>query len=43
MTEGIVSLIMIIGCFFVLSEKRQAFHDMIAKTAVYYKENVIPD
>ncbi|MDQ1265531.1 MAG: hypothetical protein QG635_682, partial [Bacteroidota bacterium] len=40
MTEGIVSLIMIIGCFFVLSEKRQAFHDMIAKTAVYYKENV---
>ncbi len=24
-----------IGCFFVLGEKRQAFHDMLTKTAVY--------
>jgi len=24
-----------VGCFFVLGQKRQAFHDMIAKTAVY--------
>jgi hypothetical protein len=28
-------LAIFIGCFFVLSSGRQAFHDMIAKTAVY--------
>jgi uncharacterized RDD family membrane protein YckC len=28
-------LLIFIGCFFVLGQKRQAFHDMIAKTAVY--------
>jgi len=29
-----------IGCFFVLADKRQAFHDMIAKTAVYNKSDI---
>lgn len=33
-------IIILIGCFFVLGEKRQALHDMIAKTAVYLSENV---
>lgn len=27
--------VILIGCFFVLAQKRQAFHDMFAKTAVY--------
>jgi len=39
----VFSIIIIIGCFFVLNYRRQAFHDMIAKTAVYFtsdfKEN----
>lgn len=33
----IASLIIFVGCFFTLGVKRQAFHDMIAKTAVYPK------
>jgi len=33
----IAGLAIFIGCFFVLGEKRQAFHDMIAKTAVFNK------
>lgn len=28
-------LVVIIGCFFVLGQNRQAFHDMLAKTAVF--------
>jgi uncharacterized RDD family membrane protein YckC len=28
-------LIVFVGCFFVLAASKQAFHDMIAKTAVY--------
>lgn len=35
MLGNIASLVIVIGCFFVLGQKRQAFHDMIAKTAVY--------
>jgi len=34
---NIAGLAIFIGCFFVLGEKRQAFHDMIAKTAVFNK------
>jgi uncharacterized RDD family membrane protein YckC len=31
----LASLVVFIGCWFVLGEKRQAFHDMAAHTAVY--------
>ena len=37
----LTNLAIIIGCFFVLAVKRQAFHDMIAKTAVFYKSDVL--
>ncbi len=33
--SGLAGLIVFVGCFFVLGENRQAFHDTIAKTAVY--------
>lgn len=33
----LAGLIMFIGCFFVLGVKKQAFHDMIMKTAVFPK------
>lgn len=32
---SLAGLIVFIGCFFVLGQARQAFHDMFAKTAVY--------
>ncbi|MFO7655905.1 MAG: RDD family protein [Bacteroidales bacterium] len=32
---GILGLVIFIGCFIVLGEKKQAIHDMLAKTAVY--------
>lgn len=32
---GLAGLVIFIGCFFTLGQARQAFHDMIAKTAVY--------
>ena len=35
-----LGLIVFIGCFFVLGLRRQALHDMIAKTAVYYKDEL---
>lgn len=34
---SLASLIIFIGCFFVLGQKKQAIHDLIAKTAVYKK------
>lgn len=34
---NVAGLIIFVGCFFTLGVKRQAFHDMIAKTAVYPK------
>ena len=37
---GIIGLIIFIGCFFVLGEKKQALHDIICKTAVYNKSNI---
>ena len=36
----VASLIIFVGCFFTLGVKRQAFHDMIAKTAVYPKGSI---
>lgn len=33
--------ILFIGCFMVLSENRQAIHDLLSKTAVYYKKDLI--
>ena len=33
----VAGLLIFVGCFFTLGMKRQAFHDMIAKTAVYPK------
>ncbi len=34
---SLAGFVMFVGCFFVLGEKRQAFHDMISKTAVFSK------
>jgi uncharacterized RDD family membrane protein YckC len=34
---GLVGLVIVVGCFFVLGQKRQAFHDNAAKTAVFKK------
>jgi len=36
----VISIIITIGCFFVLSEAKQALHDKIAHTAVYPEENI---
>ncbi|MFN8366608.1 MAG: RDD family protein [Candidatus Kapaibacterium sp.] len=38
--SGLIGLVYLVGCFFVLGVKRQAFHDMIAKTAVFEKEDI---
>ena len=40
-TSSVVSLAIFVGFFFVLGRKRQAFHDMFAKTAVFYKTEII--
>lgn len=37
---SILGLVVFIGCFFVLGERKQAFHDMIAKTAVFKKDQI---
>ncbi|MBE2189561.1 MAG: RDD family protein [Desulfobulbaceae bacterium] len=37
---SLLGFIVIIGCFFVLGQKRQAFQDMLAKTAVYLQEDI---
>ena len=34
---NVAGLLIFVGCFFTLGVKKQAFHDMIAKTAVYPK------
>jgi len=36
----LAAVVIFIGCFFVLGDQRQALHDMIAKTAVYYKDQI---
>ena len=37
---GLAGLVIFIGCFLVLGAKKQAIHDMLAKTAVYKKANL---
>lgn len=37
---SIFGFIILVGCFFVLGENKLAFHDMIAKTAVYRKDEI---
>ncbi len=34
------SIIFFIGCFFVLGEARQSFHDMLSKTAIFRKKDL---
>ncbi len=36
----IIGFVIFVGCFFVLGANRQALHDIIAKTAVYRRENI---
>lgn len=36
----LLGIVVIVGFFFVLGEKKQALHDIIAKTAVYNKEDL---
>jgi len=36
----LVNLALVVGFFFVLGQKRQGFHDMIAKTAVFRKNDI---
>ena len=38
---GIIGFIIFIGCFLVLGEKKQALHDIICKTAVYKKSDIV--
>lgn len=38
--SSILQLIIVVGFFFTLSVKRQALHDILSKTAVYFKENI---
>ena len=37
---GIIGIIITLGCFLVLGEKKQALHDIICKTAVYNKSDL---
>lgn len=37
---NLLGLVIFIGCFFVLGANHQAFHDMLAKTAVYNKSDL---
>jgi uncharacterized RDD family membrane protein YckC len=37
---GIIGIIITLGCFLVLGEKKQALHDIICKTAVYNKSDI---
>lgn len=39
--SNLLALAFLVGCFFVLGEKKQALHDMLAKTAIFHKEDVI--
>lgn len=41
--SNLLALAIIVGCFFVLGENKLAFHDMIAKTAVYKKNEINND
>lgn len=39
--QSIFGIVIFIGCFLVLSASRMALHDRIARTAVYYKDEII--
>lgn len=38
---GLLGLVIFIGCFFALGAKKQALHDLVAKTAVFKKSDII--
>jgi uncharacterized RDD family membrane protein YckC len=38
--SGLLSFVVFLGCFAVLSQRRQALHDVIAGTAVYYDHDI---
>lgn len=38
----VAGLIVLVGCFLVLGDKRQALHDVAAKTAVFRKTDLVP-
>jgi uncharacterized RDD family membrane protein YckC len=40
LTGTLVGIVVFIGFFFVLGMKKQGFHDMLAKTAVFYKREI---
>jgi uncharacterized RDD family membrane protein YckC len=37
---GLVGLVIFVGCFLVLGVKKQAIHDLVAKTAVFKKSDI---
>jgi len=39
--SSVCEFVFFVGCFFVLSQKKQGLHDIIAKTAVYFKDELI--
>lgn len=41
MVSSLISIVIFIGCFFVLGAKRQALHDMLSDTAVFYSSDII--
>ncbi len=38
---SIVSLAFVVGCFFILTRNKQGFHDMLAKTAVFRRNEIL--
>lgn len=38
--SGLISFVVFLGCFAMLSQRRQALHDIIAGTAVYYDHDI---
>lgn len=40
LTGSLAGFVVFIGFFFILGMKKQGFHDMIAKTAVFYKNEI---
>lgn len=40
--QSIIGIVIFIGCFLVLSSSKMALHDRIARTAVYFKDEILP-
>jgi len=38
--SDILAIVFFIGCFFALGAHKQALHDIIAKTSIYYKDEL---